>query len=209
MSFVKNIIRKVLFLLGYRIIKTSKENDKVTNEIQNTYGITKVHYACYRNYYKDWINVDRDITYEPGFHNVKANLTFVHPFPDETFDFGFCEDFIACINQSELIIFLYEVFRTFKMGGVLRISTPGLEGVLKKHYFDSKTNTAIQAKIDAFDEWNNYHFISHQTLELIIKHIGFSNIQKVEYGESEHLVLRGLDSRINQIGLNAYYEVTK
>jgi hypothetical protein len=206
---MKSLIKNVLKLIGYKVVKFKNEEGNTFPESSETYGLTKIHYGCNRNYMEDWLNVDRDIVESETYKTAKVNLAQKHPFKDETFSYGFAEDFVACIQQSELIIFLYEVFRTFKKGGVLRISTPGLEGVLKKHYSDSKFETALLAKSEAYDMWGNIQFPSFSDLEMICKHIGFSDIRLVEYSKSDHKELNNLETRIDQIGLNTYVEITK
>lgn len=203
------IIKYLLKLLGYKLVKVRSQKEIINPDKCETFGLTRINYGCYRNYLKDWLNVDRDISQNEEFKTVKAYLTIRHPFEDETFGFGFAEDFVACLTQSEMIIFLYEVFRTFRSGGVLRISTPGLEGVLKKHYTDSELTTALQAKTEAYDMWGNVQFPSYNDLVLICKQIGFSDIKIVEFGKSDHKELNNLDTRIHQIGLNTYVEITK
>jgi hypothetical protein len=206
---IKSLIKYLIKLIGFKLVRIKKYQEIKYHESSETYGLNKINYGCYRNYLKDWLNVDRDIEKSDIFKTAKVNLTQKHPFHDETFAYGFAEDFIACIQQSELIIFLYEVYRTFRSGGVLRISTPGLEGVLNKHYSDSNIETALLAKTEAYDMWGNILFPSFHDLEMICKHIGFSGIRKVEYGISDHAELNNLDTRTHQIGLNTYVEITK
>lgn len=206
---MKSIIKYLLKKLGYKLVKVKDKQLFSNPKSVETYGLNKINYGCYRNYYEDWLNVDLNIAESEKYKTAKVNLVQSHPFKDNTFNYGFAEDFIACLNQSELIIFLVEVFRTFQTGGVLRISTPGLEGVLRKHYPNSKFETAILAKSEAYNIWGNIQFPSFNDLEMICKHIGFSDIKKVNFGKSHHLALNNLDIRTHQIGLNTYIEITK
>ena len=135
------------------------------------------------------------------------NLVEKHPFNSDIFQFGFCEDFLEHLAQEDSIYFLSEVFRTFKKGGVLRLSFPGLEGVLQKHY-DNK-NDYVAGKFEAYIFWDHLHFYSKEELILVAKHIGFSEIKFVAYGKSDYKQLCNLDSREDQIGLNTYVELTK
>ena len=67
-----------------------------TNQIKDldTYGLTRINYACGKNYLTDWLNVD---AYQQG--NTKGikyysiNLIAKHPFPDKCWEFGYAEDF--------------------------------------------------------------------------------------------------------------------
>ena len=94
-------------------------------------------------------------------------------------------------------------------GGVLRLSFPGLEGVLPKHYPTSDYECAVVGRHEAYEMWAHLHFYSKEELSLVARHIGFREVEFVEYGVSQHEPLKGLDTRAHQIGLNTYVELTK
>lgn len=206
---IKTFIHRLFEISGYIIVKQHSLQKEENPEYIETYGLKRINYACYRNFMQDWINVDRDIIKSDEYITAKVDLTQRHPFQDNVFIYGFAEDFIVCLGQSDLIIFLYEVYRTFRSGGVLRISTPGLEGVLKKHYPDSKTNTALLAKKEAYEKWGIIQFPSFNDLSEICGHIGFTKVKRVDFGKSEHNDLCNIDTRIDQINFNTYIEITK
>jgi len=105
--------------------------------------------------------------------------------------------------------FLGEVARTLAPGGVLRLSTPGLRGVLNTHYRGSTFEAAVKAGHEAFTTWGHHHFFCEESLELIAMHLGFRSIEFVEFGRSAHAELRGLETRPDQQGLNLYAEITR
>lgn len=171
----------------------------------------KIHYGCGRKILKGWFNVD---IAHPGDAEIAKNryrvdLTKKHPFPDNYFKFGFAEDFLEHLDQADSLIFLSECYRTFAKGGVLRLSFPGLQGVLKKHYRSSDYEGASKGKQEAYTMWEHKHFYCFESLELVIKHIGFREIKIVEFGKSDYEELRNLDTRVDQIGLNLIVEITK
>ncbi|NNE39034.1 MAG: methyltransferase domain-containing protein [Gammaproteobacteria bacterium] len=102
-------------------------------------SIHKAHFGCgVRLLGDDWINIDLAKTSpDPEKLYLYADLTSRHPFADNYFDYAFAEDFLEHLDQVESIIFLSESFRTLKPGGVLRLSSPGLNGVFKSHYHSS------------------------------------------------------------------------
>jgi predicted SAM-dependent methyltransferase len=173
----------------------------------------KIHYGCGHAIFKNWINVDiRPIASVPKVsraHYYKMNVTQRHPFPNLWFDFGYSEDFIEHIEQADAIVFLSEIYRTFAPGGVLRLSTPGLEGVLRKHYRSSDYQGARTGKLEAYDPYGHRHFFSQQSLATVAAHIGFSKIEFKAFSDSEHEELRGLETRSAQIDLNIIAELTK
>lgn len=176
-------------------------------------GIKQINYACGGKYLQGWLNVDfhrknsfivpKNTTY------YSVDLTSRHPFPDNHFEFGFAEDFLEHLQQVDSIIFLSECFRTFKPGGVLRLAFPGLEGVLQKHYPDANYETVVVAKEEAFTAWGHLHFYSKEELTTVAKHIGFREVNFVEYGVSNYPILAGLETREEQMGLNTYVELVK
>jgi len=176
----------------------------------------KVHYGCGARFLEDWLNIDNaesfsvpksKYTSRPNY--VKVNLEKDHPFTDNLFKFGFAEDFLEHLDQIESIIFLSECYRTFQDGGVFRLSFPGLEGVLKRHYgVDGKCDTKGLKNV-AYTMWQHKYFFSKEELILVTKYVGFKKIQFVEYGKSAYQELCNLDSRSGQIGFNIYAELTK
>ena len=176
-------------------------------------GIKQINYACGGKYLQDWINVDfhrkNSFILPDNTIYYSVDLTAKHPFPDEHFEYGFAEDFIEHLQQGDSIIFLSECFRTFKKGGVLRLAFPGLEGVLHKHYPNPDYETVVLAKEEAYTTWGHMHFYSREELTTVAKHIGFSEVNFKEFGESDYQVLAGLETREEQSGLNTYVELVK
>jgi predicted SAM-dependent methyltransferase len=180
--------------------------------------VDKVHYGCGTNFFDGWLNVDlRDYTrihksYSKEDHRInylQMNLTEKHGFPPNFFQFGYCEDFIEHLTQADSITFLAECSRTFRSGGVLRLSFPGLERVLRKHYRADGFLGAYEGKVEAFTAWDHLHFYSRDEISLVSQHVGFTNVEFVDYGNSAYPDLCHRDSREQQIGLNTYVELTK
>src|SRR4051812_3763507 len=143
---IKNAIRSAVRKLGYEIqyIKhdlppDGPEYKRQLDEYSATLkrlDIRKAQYGSGSNPLGDgWLNVDRELTSPDGTKlYMSADLTSKHPFPADWFSFAFAEDFLEHLRQEQSLIFLAEVLRCLRPGGVLRLSFPGLRGVLKKHY---------------------------------------------------------------------------
>lgn len=213
MTLLKRIILYLIHKWGYQLVKFEKPPDFSAHEthtiITNISEIKKVHYGCSFNYLKGWLNIDLNAPHKEGFFVASVDLTKRHPFPEERFEFGFAEDFIEHLGQADQIIFLYEVYRTFKRNGVLRLSFPGLEGMLKKHYERLDYPAVVRARYDAYEKWGHLHFPCVGELDLICKHIGFRGMNIVEFGSSVYDELKMLDTRNDQIGENSYVEIVK
>jgi predicted SAM-dependent methyltransferase len=164
-----------------------------------------------------WFNVDGfDVTYpggtiEPALARkiFRVDLTQPHPFESNYFQFGYAEDFLEHLSQADSLIFLSECFRTFAPGGVLRLSFPGLPGVLRRHYRSSDFQGASQGREEAYLRWLHQHFYCKESLDLVARHIGFRECAVVSFRESRHPELRDMDTRADQQDLNLIVELTK
>ncbi len=135
-----------------------------TPTIVDTAGLTRIQYASADKLMPGWLNVDlapeahiRHVCTVDAIYRC-VNLVQPHPFADDTFEYGFGEDFLEHLEQDEAIIFLCEAYRTLKPGGVLRLSTPSLEGVLVKHYQTSDYGGAVMGQHEAYRMWGHLHF---------------------------------------------------
>jgi hypothetical protein len=176
----------------------------------------RIHYACGRNVLSGWLNVDG---YDESFPNgqipdgiaaeiFRLDLTGPHPFPDNFFRLGYSEDFVEHIEQAEFAAFLCECYRTFQPGGVLRLSSPGLEGILRRHLRGSDWKAADVLREEAYTRWWHKHFLCGAEVEAVARHIGWRDVRVVPYGESSIPDLRQ-DTRPQQADLNLVVELVK
>jgi len=84
---------------------------------------------------------------------IRCELVGEHPFPSNHFRFGFAEDFLEHLDQAESLIFLSEACRCLQSTGVLRLSFPGLSGVLSRHYRSSDFQGSHTGIVEAFQTW--------------------------------------------------------
>ncbi len=174
-------------------------------------NITRAHYGSGHHLFGNgWVNIDRKPTCKDATKlYMSADLASNHPFPSDHFWFSFAEDFLEHLTQDESLIFLSEAFRCLQTGGVLRLSFPGLKGVLRRHYRSSDYEGASVGREEAFTRWEHRHFYCEESLSVVARHLGFSDVEFVQYGISEHKELRNLDHRSDQRDLNIYAELTK
>ncbi|MDD4347877.1 MAG: hypothetical protein PHF70_02120 [Opitutales bacterium] len=152
----------------------------------------KIHYACGRNILSGWINVDGFdesfpsgvVPVELGRNVFRLDLTGRHPFPDNFFKYGYSEDFLEHIDQADLIAFLSECFRTFRPGGILRLSTPELDEVLRTYLGSPDWDGSEQVREGAYQRWWHKHFLCFGELDVIARGIGWSNVRRCQYGKS-------------------------
>jgi predicted SAM-dependent methyltransferase len=223
-KLLKKAVIRGIKKYGFDLVKIPKYefNEQLKpNFFLNSSGLNKVHYGCGTNLFMEWLNLDslpqsfilahkieKSLVGEYQYESI--DLTSRQPFPDNTFDFAFSEDFIEHISQADSIVFLTECFRVLKPKGVLRLSFPGLEGVLRNCYtYPSSFETANNLKIEAYTQWEHLHFYSREELILVAQTIGYKKVQFVSYGESEFKELRSLDVRHEQKHMNTYVELIK
>ncbi|WP_157652784.1 class I SAM-dependent methyltransferase [Burkholderia ubonensis] len=183
-----------------------------------------IQYACGLNPFDGWLNVDFfDDALIWNFKHIggvprkvaegvyKMNLLERHPFPDNSFEYAFCEDFIEHIDQKNAILFLSEVLRTLKPGGVLRLTSPGLQGVMNFHFNKANFDAVVENHHSAYTQWGHLHFFTHDSLKTTAMGLGFSKYRARSYHKSWHRQLKGLETRAEQdkYKINIYAELTK
>ena len=188
-------------------IRTEDESRESMPAACTEQNYPKVHYGCGGTIMEGWLNVDLYDMDMPGYK--KVDLLNKHPFADKSICFGFSEDMFEHFNQAESIFFLGEVFRTLAPGGILRLSFPGLEGVMLRHYSPAQEKKINEGEFEAYHFWDHLHFYSKAEISLVAAYIGFREINFVEFGQSQYSELRNLDHRIDQSDLNIYVELVK
>lgn len=180
--------------------------------------LDKINFACGHNTMAGWVNVDgfdpcsyphgrvpRHVADQVFFMNLADRL----PFPDNCFQYAYSEDFVEHLDQEVVITFLSEVLRTLKPGGVFRVSTPGLEGVMERHFFKANFDEIAVQRHRAYSQWGHRQFLCKDSLGVIARGLGFSKAEVRPYGQSPIEELNGLETRPDQSKLNLVMELTK
>lgn len=185
--------------------------------IQNQ-KIRCIHYGSGDILLKNWLNVDLLPWLHLRLHNflrrkrqteqyLQVNILKTHPFKNNYFDYAYCQDLIEHFTQGELVFFLLECFRTLRSGGVLRLSFPQYENVLKRIKYLTKQNwTSKEIENDSYTKFGHRTYFSPVDIKILAANIGYSSVQVCRYRSSGHKLLRNLDFRY---GNNAYIELTK
>lgn len=203
---MKTILKRSLLALGYEVKKVRQQPDRLT-EIDESISIKKVHYACGDKYREGWLNLD---LYKQIENNVvPVDLTNRHPFQDNFFEWGFCEDFLEHLTQADSLIFLSEVYRTFKPGGVCRLAFPGIDGQVAVGPAFSDYDSAKKIKDHYYERYGHVHLYSKDEFEKICIHIGFHKVEFTSYHISMHDELKGLETRDHVKHYYTYVEISK
>lgn len=206
---VKRLLKNTLGKFGYEIIKKARfEPVPILSNLDHSKLPLNIHYACGRRLFPDWLNVD----YFPKIDGIlRVNLVERHPFEDNFFELGFCEDFLEHLSQPDSLIFLSEVYRTLKLGGVCRFAFPTMDGQVELGPKFSNHEEAKIIKDEYYFKWGHKHLYAKNEFKMVCKHIGFSKVDFRSFLESNIVALRNLESR--EFGANqnyyAYVEITK
>ncbi|MEL6329770.1 MAG: methyltransferase domain-containing protein [Planctomycetota bacterium] len=174
----------------------------------------KAHFACGETLFDGWTNMDfgdsaAGRAAKPDAVFYRVDLLKPLPFADGVFRLAFAEDFLEHLIQADSLLFLSEARRVLKPGGVLRLSFPGLEGVLKRHFRGPDYGDVFKGREEAYELWGHVHFYSKEELATVARHLGFSDVRFCGFGESEVEELRGIDGRPTQADMNTYAELVR
>lgn len=158
--------------------------------------MTKLHIGCGPEILKGWVNIDN--AQYPGVDRI-LDVTAGLPFPDRSSSFVFAEHFIEHLSYAAVSALLRECRRVLRDDGVLRLSTPNLDWVWLTHYKAPGLMTPaeeLQACFElnrAFRGWGHQFLYNERTLAATLLEAGFQTVTRVEYGESAHKELKGLE----------------
>ena len=157
----------------------------------------KLNFGCGANRIPGWQNFDEDV-------EIGKNL----PFLDNYADFVFAEHVVEHVDYYQAIEFLHECRRVLKPGGIVRISVPSIENVMKRGdpaYFRFTTKwqpdaTARGALYALLYKHGHKAAWTDSMLEATLFFAGFKNVTRCEPGASTHAELRGVEGHHRVIG---------
>ena len=150
-----------------------------------------------------WINVD--LLRDPEGYCVQLDATRPWPFAAGSAEAVNSEHFIEHLSDDGARAYLREAHRVLRPGGVIRTSTPDLEGMaralLERSPRDLETNRSHGYAASTHGElvnnyvysWGHRRIYDEETLALMLEQAGFVEPRRCAFGESEHAVLRGID----------------
>ncbi len=157
-------------------------------------GIKRVQVGCGpHNIMEDWWNVDIR-----GFPGVDAVMDATKPWPYEDLEYVYGEHFLEHLTLDGAIAFLSHAGNSLRGGGILRLSTPNLEWVLRTHYpheeagGDERVSGALRMN-RAFHGWGHQFLYSEEMLAYVLEEMGFERISFFPYGESDTPTLKNIE----------------
>jgi predicted SAM-dependent methyltransferase len=151
-----------------------------------------------------WINLD--LLRDPEGLCLRMDATEPWPFESGSAEAINSEHMIEHLERADAPVFFAEAFRVLRPGGVIRTSTPDLRGISEAYLaadpavLEAHRAHGYTARNHA-DLLNNYvhmhghlHIYDYETLALLLTEAGFDQVERVEFGESRHPALRGVDT---------------
>lgn len=165
-----------------------------------------------------WLNTD--LNTKSG-KVVFLDATKSFPFQDNTFSYVFSEHVIEHLAYTEGMFMLHECYRILEPGGRIRIATPSLENLIclyphvknniQEQYVDwffnkflpeigANANRETFVINNAFRNWGHQFIYDFPTLKNLMEEVGFIDMTYKNYGESDDINLRNIESHGKDIG---------
>jgi len=170
----------------------------------------KLNIGCVDRPLPGWLNTQYDSAL-PTVIYIDVKEPF--PFDGEIFDYIFSEHVIEHVSYTDGVQMLSECFRVLKQSGKVRISTPDLaflvdltrpdKSDLQRAYIKWAANTFIPGAPDDNEvfvinnlmrNWGHTFIYDENTLRGAMASVGFGNITKFDFHESEDAALRNLEN---------------
>lgn len=178
----------------------------------------KLHVGCERYRIEGWLNADIDLSQDIDiFLDAREPL----PFGADQFRFVFAEHLIEHLTFAEGRRFCSEVYRTLWPGGVVSLSTPDLQFLVRYYEDESAESQAfteyhtteflrLDVRSRALVVSNFFHDFGHRLiydwdlLERLLREAGFERIERCRVGESSHPELRDIEQHGRDYPFNEY-----
>jgi len=164
-----------------------------------------------------WIHVDWTLDFRP---DVRADCGNPLPFADGVADFLQSESFLETLSMMQAEVFIGECHRILRPAGVMRLVTVDLRRLVELYLRNDQlllelweTEVGLPLRRRTLGEVVNegmrrceHQFVYDETtLRALIEPRGFA-VSRVEYNQSEHAKLRGVDQRRPDNSLSMYFE---
>jgi predicted SAM-dependent methyltransferase len=162
-------------------------------------GYDRLHLGSGGRLLEGWANIDIN-----GLGNIVWDLTKPLPIPVNQVRFVYSEHFIEHIQRADAKRLLSHARRVMAPGSVIRLSTPDLKvlvdayqagRLIRMDHGEWYPATACQMVNEAMHWWGHVFLYDEAELRALLSECGFTDVRRVEWGESGFPELRGLESR--------------
>ncbi|MBI4645376.1 MAG: hypothetical protein HY738_01990 [Bacteroidia bacterium] len=158
----------------------------------------KVNVGCGQYCREGWINID----IQP-FKTVDVVMDVTKEWKFQNLTHIYAEHFIEHLSLEQGMNFLVNAGKSLGKNGLIRLSTPNIEWVLKTHYKFDKLNDnesaldSVTAINRAFHGWNHKFLYSPFLLKELLIQIGFKNINFKDYKKNDIPEFKGIEEHIS------------
>jgi predicted SAM-dependent methyltransferase len=154
--------------------------------------------GCGLNPIKNWINYDSGNFEGVVSYDLRQGL----PQETETVSYIYAEHFIEHIPYDACVKLLSNCYKVLKRGGIIRLSTPDLEYLVKAYQEKNlqayvnmwSPETPCKMMNEGMRLWGHEFIFDKDQLQLLLNHIGFE-VTFCNWGESKHESLKGIETR--------------
>jgi len=217
-----NVSRYRLSLFEFareRFLSGKEIPDNEEDEFQcylREYPVRRLHIGCGKNILKGWFNTDL----QPELGAFSLSACSIYPYPDGCFDYIFSEHLFEHLSYKDGKRMLQQCYRVLKPGGILRITLPTQEFLLRL-YSEAKEKKTKEYALwylkrnlpdiyedfvnadgliplslvinDFMRRWGHQCLYDIPTLKKMIEHAGFQDLQTRPIGESPYPDLNGIE----------------
>jgi predicted SAM-dependent methyltransferase len=150
-----------------------------------------------------WLNAD--LLRDPEEQCIRMDATEPWPFEPSSAQAVNSEHFIEHIGVDGARRYFAQAYRVLRPGGVIRTSTPDLEG-LARVYLEGDPSLLELHREHGYEAsghgdlvnnyvylWGHRHIFDFQKLAELLGEAGFESVERARFGESSHDELRGID----------------
>lgn len=171
-------------------------------------GIRNLQVGCGPKHLRaTWWNTDLR-----PFKGLDEALDAVQPWRwDGVLEHIYAEHFLEHLDVEDGVKFLMNAGRALRVGGHIRLSTPGLEWVMSSHFrFQPPGRDQVLDTLRtnrAFHGWGHKFLYSRGMLEWVLQGLNYTDIRFQAYGESERPIFQGIEMHGKYRIMNGYPSV--
>jgi predicted SAM-dependent methyltransferase len=163
----------------------------------------RINVGASSSHIEGWLNAD--LLRDPEGRCIRMDATQPWPFESGSAEAVNSEHFLEHLDVEGGRAYFAQAFRVLRRGGVIRTSTPDLEGIcevyrkrdsalLALHQEHGYTATCHSDLVNnSFYLWGHRHIYDLEKLSELLTEAGFERVERASFGESSHDVLRAID----------------
>lgn len=165
---------------------------------------TRLHLGCGTNHFPGWVELDLERTQRPDIvHDLRLGL----PAPERSCALIYSEHVFEHLPLADAERLMRDCAVVLRPGGVMRVAMPDLESLvafyegawrdqpwIEDHGY-GHLSTAAEMLNTAMRDWGHLYLYDFADLRLRLSAAGFIEIQRREWGESDHPELKGRETR--------------